>query len=320
MTSITATAAGVAAVSVTAATAAASFTPTASCQSATTSGNNTDTTVHTETTTVKSVTKRPPRMPIDPSEGITDDGINLTKLLKPTTGKPLLVLIACGSYSPITNMHLLVFEQARNYLMHDMNRYDVIGGFLSPVHDAYGKASLVAQHHRIAMCELAVAQSSWISVLAWETKQKGWTTTAETMCKYQEALNTSHLTEDPIRVKMLCGADLLESTLIPNLWSQEDLDLIFGTFGVVVIERVGLDLAALISSTRLLSKYAHNIDIVPQKITNTISSTAVRELIRKQQSIQYLTPEPVIHYIHEHELFGYNKAAHPKPEYMKAHI
>lgn len=27
----------------------------------------------------------------------------------------------------------------------------------------------------------------------------------------------------PIRVKMLCGADLLESTLVPNLWSKEDV-------------------------------------------------------------------------------------------------
>jgi hypothetical protein len=37
-------------------------------------------------------------------ESQNDDGINLTKLLKPTTGKPLVVLVACGSYSPITNM------------------------------------------------------------------------------------------------------------------------------------------------------------------------------------------------------------------------
>lgn len=28
---------------------------------------------------------------------------------------------------------------------------------------------------------------------------------------------------DPIRVKMLCGADLLESTLVPGLWSREDV-------------------------------------------------------------------------------------------------
>ena len=204
-----------------------------------------------------------------------------------------MVLVACGSYSPITNMQsdtfadvwrarqarwtplltsllvfacllfssLLVFEQARNYLQFEQNRFDVVGGFLSPVHDAYGKSSLIPHHHRQAMCELAVKDSEWMSVQSWELKQKGWTTTADTLCKYQAAINQAHLTDrqphmytashpfflclcllapvltcvsavlwcrlcvcpEPIRVKLLCGADLLESTLIPNLWSKDDV-------------------------------------------------------------------------------------------------
>jgi len=40
-----------------------------------------------------------------------DDGINLTKLLKPTTDKPLIVLVACGSYSPITNMQSVAAQR-----------------------------------------------------------------------------------------------------------------------------------------------------------------------------------------------------------------
>jgi nicotinic acid mononucleotide adenylyltransferase len=89
---------------------------------------------------------------------------------------------------------LLVFEQARNYLQFEQNRYDVIGGWLSPVHDAYGKASLIPQKQRYDMCVAAVSSSVWLSVQQWEMKQKGWTTTAETLCKYQEALNSANLT------------------------------------------------------------------------------------------------------------------------------
>lgn len=28
---------------------------------------------------------------------------------------------------------------------------------------------------------------------------------------------------DPVRVKLLCGADLLESFAVPNLWTDEDV-------------------------------------------------------------------------------------------------
>jgi len=246
-----------------------------------------------------------------------DDGIVLTKLLKPTTNKPLVVLVSCGSYSPITNMHLLVFEQARNYLQLETGKFEIIGGFLSPVHDAYGKATLIPQQHRLSMCEAAVQSSKWLSVQQWEIKQLGWTTTAETLCKYQEALNRAHLTDQPIRVKFLCGADVIESTLIPNLWSPADLDLIFGTIGVAVIERVGLDLPALIASSPVLSKYADNIDLVPQRISNTISSTTVRKLIQAQQSVRFLTPDAVIEYIQANKLYGHDPAKHVPAEYLE---
>ena len=117
---------------------------------------------------------------------------------------------------------------------------------------------------------------------------------------------------------MLCGADLLESTLVPNLWSATDLDLIFGTIGVAVIERVGLDLAALIEQNEVLRRYKHNIDIVPQRITNSISSTQVRTLVRAQQSVRFLTPDPVIDYIYKHSLYGHDQAKHPPVEYLKS--
>ena len=198
----------------------------------------------------------------------------------------------------------------------EKNRYDVIGGFISPVHDAYGKLSLIPQHHRLAMCDAAVASSSWLSVQSWEVRQRAWTTTARTLAKYQSALDRAGLTAAPIRVKLLCGADLLESILVPDLWAAADLEVLFGQVGVVVIERVGLDLAALIASTPLLARYAANIDLVPQRIANTISSTSVRELLRNQQSARFLTPDPVLEYIHANALYGWDPTKHPKPEYL----
>lgn len=47
-----------------------------------------------------------------------------------------LVLVACGSFSPPTFLHLRMAEQARDYA-HLNSDFEVVGGFLSPVGDAY---------------------------------------------------------------------------------------------------------------------------------------------------------------------------------------
>ena len=87
-----------------------------------------------------------------------------------------------------------------------------------------------------------------------------------------------------------------------------------------MIERVGLDLVPLIDSSPLLSRYKHNIDIVPQRITNTISSTSVRNLLKTQQSVRFLTPDAVIDYIKTNALYGFDPTKQRKVEYMQPKI
>jgi nicotinamide mononucleotide adenylyltransferase len=55
----------------------------------------------------------------------------------------------------------------------DTNPWEVIGGFISPTHDAYGKKSLAPMRHRINMTELALRDSDWINVDTWECAQEG---------------------------------------------------------------------------------------------------------------------------------------------------
>jgi hypothetical protein len=73
-----------------------------------------------------------------------------------------LVLVACGSFSPITFLHLRMFEMAADYARFNTN-FEVVGAYISAVGDAYKKSGLVKAEHRINMCSLAVEQSSWIS-------------------------------------------------------------------------------------------------------------------------------------------------------------
>lgn len=59
---------------------------------------------------------------------------------------------------------LRLFEEARNYLMlrsdeeaaksghgYNMPQLNIVGGFISPVHNAYGKKGLIDARHRVNM-------------------------------------------------------------------------------------------------------------------------------------------------------------------------
>ncbi|XP_050758307.1 nicotinamide/nicotinic acid mononucleotide adenylyltransferase 3 isoform X2 [Gymnogyps californianus] len=91
-----------------------------------------------------------------------------------------LILLACGSFNPITNMHMRLFELARDHL-HQTGRYQVIEGIMSPVNDDYRKKGLVSARHRIAMAKLALETSDWIRVDPWESEQETWTETVKVL-------------------------------------------------------------------------------------------------------------------------------------------
>lgn len=46
----------------------------------------------------------------------------------------------------------------------------VIGGYISPVSDAYEKQGLISAKHRANMCRLAVKESDWIMLDDWESR------------------------------------------------------------------------------------------------------------------------------------------------------
>ncbi|KAI5292694.1 hypothetical protein KEM52_006140, partial [Ascosphaera acerosa] len=58
-----------------------------------------------------------------------------------------LLLVACGSFSPLTYLHLRMFEMAADFVKFN-TRFELIGGYLSPVSDAYKKVGLACARHR----------------------------------------------------------------------------------------------------------------------------------------------------------------------------
>ncbi|XP_039611427.1 nicotinamide/nicotinic acid mononucleotide adenylyltransferase 1-like isoform X3 [Polypterus senegalus] len=98
-----------------------------------------------------------------------------------------VVLLACGSFNPITNMHLRLFELARDYL-HETGKYKVTKGIISPVGDGYKKKGLIDACHRVEMAKLACASSDWVTVDSWESQQKEWLETVKVIRYHHERL------------------------------------------------------------------------------------------------------------------------------------
>jgi nicotinamide mononucleotide adenylyltransferase len=63
-----------------------------------------------------------------------------------------LVIVACGSFSPPTYLHLRIFEMAKDQVI-ESGKYELLGGYYSPVSDYYKKEGLAKATHRVRMCE-----------------------------------------------------------------------------------------------------------------------------------------------------------------------
>ncbi|CAN6641262.1 nicotinamide/nicotinic acid mononucleotide adenylyltransferase 2 [Trichomonascus vanleenenianus] len=224
--------------------------------------------------------------------------------------KSPLVLVACGSFSPITYLHLRMFEMAMDQIR-EHTRFEVIGGYYSPVSDNYKKPGLAPAHHRVRMCELACERtSSWLMVDAWESLQPQYTRTALVLDHFNEEINvkrggveTASGKRKGVKIMLLAGGDLIESMGEPNVWAEDDLHHILGRYGCLIVERTGSDVRSFLLSHDIMYEHRRNIMVIKQLIYNDISSTKVRLFIRRGMSVQYLLPNSVIRYVVEHGLY-----------------
>lgn len=73
-----------------------------------------------------------------------------------------------------------------------------------------------------------------------------------------------------------------------------------GRYGTFIVERSGTDIDEALAN---LEPWKHNIYVIQQLIQNDVSSTKIRLFLRRQMSVQYLIPSPVIKYIEDNDLY-----------------
>lgn len=187
----------------------------------------------------------------------------------------------------------------------------MLGGFISPVHVAYGKPSLVSNFHRVNMVGGSLEDSSWISVDPWECQQAGYSTTEVVLHEHFTAklrgVQVAGASAPP-RVLLVCGGDLLES--FPSvgrdgrpLWSLHDQEALLSC-GLACIQREGTNLEALIAGNPLMRQYRPNIYLLEATVQNNMSSSLVRKVLKDGDvaDLKYLCHDFVVDYIRRHRL------------------
>jgi len=213
-------------------------------------------------------------------------------------------------------MHLRLFELAKDHLR--ANGIDVLGGIISPVHDAYQKKDLISAQHRIKMAELAVQKYDFVKCSKWEAEQSQWIRTRQVLDEYSNQLAEMAKTgsgpnwlpniklddkEELPQIFLVCGGDLIETFSVPGLWQETDITAIVRDYGLVVITREGSNPEKYVYDHDILHQFRDNIHLITERIPNDLSSTRIRKAVKRNESIRFLVPDLVINYIEDNCLY-----------------
>jgi len=189
--------------------------------------------------------------------------------------------VLSGSFNPVHMSHVVSFEAAKDGLEKDP-RFKVIAGFISTSSDSHVTNKLYEKGMKLEcrnrMCELAVEESTWITMCGW-----GWANARRVTGKIQSMLVKQILPRhfpklDPERIQCveICGAD---HALKCRFWEDIQLTVCLGRLGST--DKVKTQMAeAQKLCRRNLSEYFF---LVEDKRVTDISSTGVRKCLKFKQ-------------------------------------
>jgi nicotinate-nucleotide adenylyltransferase len=184
-----------------------------------------------------------------------------------------------GTFDPIHLGHLVLAEQVKEKLRLDQV---IFIPSASPPHKT--KRKLSPTKDRFQMTKLALQQNSAFSVSDIELKRGGLSYTVDTLKEFKKLYRDS-------KIYFLTGSDVLN-----ELQTWKDPEQIYKLVKVVIAIRPCFDIFDF------ENYFAKKSIIVP--ITGMdISSTQIRERVKREQSIRYLVPAKVEEYIRKKKLY-----------------
>lgn len=190
-----------------------------------------------------------------------------------------------GCFNPPLNSHFTLAEQL-------INEYDQIDKVVFvPVNSKYQKAGLISNIHRYKMLQLVCSENEKMEVSKIELESKRPMYTIETLKELKKIYPNNE-------IALAIGSDNLKEL---DLWHKAE-ELI-KNFKIYVISRDKDNIEDIIESHKLLKENKSSFIKAKNNIISNLSSTYVREKLKNNKSIRYLTTDKVIKYIKENNLY-----------------
>lgn len=198
-----------------------------------------------------------------------------------------ILAIFGGSFNPPLNSHFSLAQQI-------VNEYENIEKVIFvPVNSKYEKTGLISNEDRYNMLKLVCDKNDDFIVSDVEINQNRQLYTLETL----EILQNKY-PENTICFTL--GTDNLKEF---STWNSPEK--IISKFKILVLERDEDNMDDIIENDTFLKKHKEAFIKLKENIRSNISSTFVREKLKRNKSIRYLTPDEVFYYIKEHNLYKF---------------
>lgn len=193
--------------------------------------------------------------------------------------------VLIGTFNPIHNGHLLMAETAFNFT--DLEQIIFVPSPLSPFKVTN---NLVPFEDRCNMIQCAILPYKNFSVSRIEEKLDYPTYTYKTLAELSKEY------ENDCQLSLIIGGDNFQ-----NIEKWKNFETILANYSIIVIERNHIEVQS--HRINLMKKYKV-LDIQTYSfLSNEISSSIVRNLIRENKLINSLVPLETINYINKHNLY-----------------
>lgn len=196
-----------------------------------------------------------------------------------------LVVIG-GAFNPPTIAHFSLAEQ----IVNEVEDLDKV--VFMPVNSNYKKAEMpVSNEHRFNMLQMICEKLDKLEVSRLELDYDRVLTTIETLRILREKYPDKEII-------FATGTDNLKEL---ETWNncQDILD----EFKLLIFERGDDRFEEVAESTEFLRKNKNSLIKLENNIRTTLSSTFVREKVRRGKSIRFLVPDEVLEYIENNNLY-----------------
>lgn len=189
----------------------------------------------------------------------------------------------CGSFNPPLFSHLSLAEQLINDGLEKV--------IFIPVSSKYNKEGLIEDVYRLNMLRLICDRNDNFDVSDIELQSDVWMKTYDTL----NALKTIYPNNE---IRLIIGTDNLK-----ELYWWHEIDSLLQNFKVIVLSRDEDNIDQIIENDNILYKYKNSFINSNISIRTNLSSTYVRDLIKKGKNVRYLLPDEVINYIYKNKLY-----------------